>query len=111
MVHLFIDLVALFIFFHTDIYRYIFYFPFSLLVSVYVYASVCDFVCTALLLPFVLGFCLSVFFVFLFKKIFFFLIIIFYFNNFILFYFILLYFILFYHLSFFSIFSLFYFEQ
>ena len=28
---------------------------------VYVYASVCDFVCIALLLPFVLGFCLSVF--------------------------------------------------
>ena len=25
------------------------------------YASVCDFVCIALLLPFVLGFCLSVF--------------------------------------------------
>ena len=32
--------------------------------SVYVYASVCDFVCIALLLPFVLGFCLSVFGVF-----------------------------------------------
>ena len=28
--------------------------------SVYVYASFCDFVCIALLLPFVLGFCLSV---------------------------------------------------
>ena len=39
-----------------------FFFPFSLFVSVYVYASVCDFVCIALLLPFVLGFCLSVFF-------------------------------------------------
>ena len=37
------------------------FFPFSLFVSVYVYASVCDFVCIALLLPFVLGFCLSVF--------------------------------------------------
>ena len=30
-------------------------------VSVYVYASVCDFVCIALFLPFVLRFCLSVF--------------------------------------------------
>ena len=40
--------------------------PFSLFVTVYVYASVCDFVCIALLLPFVLGFCLSVFFFFLF---------------------------------------------
>ena len=47
----------------------------------YVYASLCDFVCIALLLPFVLGFSLS-FFYYL-KK--FFLIIIFYFNNFILF--------------------------
>ena len=45
------------------------------------YASLCDFVCIALLLPFVLGFSLS-FFYYL-KK--FFLIIIFYFNNFILF--------------------------
>ena len=35
--------------------------PFSLFVSVYVYASVCGFVCIALLLPFVLEFCLSVF--------------------------------------------------
>ena len=42
---------------------YIFIFPFSLFVSVYVYASVCDFVCIALLLPFVIGFCLSGFFV------------------------------------------------
>ena len=47
--------------------------PFFLFVSVYVYASVCDFVCIALLLPFVLGFCLSVFFILL--KNFFFLII------------------------------------
>ena len=40
----------------------IFFFPpFSLFVSVYAYASVCDFVCIALFLPFVLGFCLSVF--------------------------------------------------
>ena len=38
-----------------------FFSPFSLFMSVYVYASLCDFVCTALLLPFVLGFCLSVF--------------------------------------------------
>ena len=35
------------------IYIHIF-FPFSLFVGVYVYASVCDFVCIALLLPFVL---------------------------------------------------------
>ena len=60
------------------------FFPFSLFVSVYVYASVWDFVCITLLLPFVLGFCLSGgFFVFCFYlKKFFFLIIIFYFNNF-----------------------------
>ena len=38
---------------------YIFFFPFSLFVSVYVYASLCDFVYIALLLPFVLGFCQS----------------------------------------------------
>ena len=44
--------------------------PFSLFVSVYVYASLCDFVCIALLLPFVLGFSLSFFF-FLLKNIFF----------------------------------------
>ena len=37
------------------------YFTFYLFVSVYVYASVCDFVCIALILPFVLGFCMSVF--------------------------------------------------
>ena len=60
------------------------------------YVSVCDFVCRALLSPFVLGVCPSFF-----LKIFF-LIIIFYFNNFILFYFILIYFILF--LSFFLFF-------
>ena len=45
----------------NDIYVF---FPFSLFVNVYVYASVCDFVCIALLLPFVLGFCLSVFVLF-----------------------------------------------
>ena len=55
------------------------------------YASVGDFVCIDLLLPFVLGFC-QVFFFFFTSKIFF-LIIIFYFNNFILFYFTLFYFI------------------
>ena len=92
--------------------------------SVYAYASVCDFVCIALLSPFVLGsvcpyffflvqfkhllslvdlfyvlvalFFLSLFLFFHYLKKFF-LIIIFYFNNFILFYFILFYF----HLSFF----------
>ena len=72
--------------------------------SVYVYASVCDFVCIALLLPFVLGFCLSVFFVFYLKKMFFL-------NNYFLFFilitlfsFISLYFILSssFFLSFFS---------
>ena len=46
--------------------RYRFFFPFSLFVSVYVYASVCDFVWIALLLPIVLGFSLSVFLLFLF---------------------------------------------
>ena len=59
MVDLFIDLVALFLFF--NIYVYI-SFPLSLFVSVYVYASFCDFVCISLLLPFVLGFLLSIFF-------------------------------------------------
>ena len=39
--------------------------------SVYVYASLCDFVCIALLLPFVLGFYLSVFLCFLFVFVFF----------------------------------------
>ena len=43
--------------------------PFSLFVSVYVYASVCDFVCIALIVPFVLGFCLSIFFFFFFFSI------------------------------------------
>ena len=42
--------------------RYIIFSTFPLLVSVYVYASVCDFVCIALLLTFVLGFCPSFFF-------------------------------------------------
>ena len=77
--------------------RYIFFFPFSLFLSVYAYASVCDLVCIALLLPLVLGFCLSVFFVFVlfitFQKIF----PTNYFLSYILitlFYFILLYFIL-----------------
>ena len=82
--------------------------------GVYVYASLCDFVCIALLLPFVLGFSLSFFFYYSFSAliiggfvfwfgcsllsfflsffflyyvlIFLFLIIIFYFNNFILFF-------------------------
>ena len=99
-------------------------FPFSLFVSVYVYASVWDFVCIALLLPFVLGFLIRFFFSIVFSacyhwwicflvsllssfflSFFFFitlkkfLIIIFYFNYFISFYFILFYFIFF--LSFF----------
>ena len=66
----------------NDIY---FFLPFSLFVSVYVYTSVCGFVCIALLLPIVLGFCLSFFF--LLKNLFFLIIIFyFYFNNFILFY-------------------------
>ena len=81
---------------------YVFFSPFPLFLSVYVYASVCDFVCIPLLLPFVLGYSLSVFlFSFLLLKKFFFLISIFYFNNFILFYFILFYF-MFFFLSFFS---------
>ena len=46
-------------------------FPFSLFVNVFVYASVCGFVCIALLLPFVLGFCVTVFFVFNYLKKFF----------------------------------------
>ena len=74
---------------------------FSLFVSVYVYASVCDFVCIALLLPFDLGFCLSTvfFFFYYFKKIF---------NNYFLFqnFFILFYFILFYLLLSFFLFFL-----
>ena len=56
----FIDLLALFLFLN------IYIFPFSLFLSVYVYASFRDFVCIALLLQFVLGFCLSGFFCFLF---------------------------------------------
>ena len=43
MVDLFIDLVALLLFFY--IYRYMYIFHFSLFVSVYAYASLCDFVC------------------------------------------------------------------
>ena len=42
------------------LYICIFFNPFSLFLSVYVYASLCDFVCIALLLPFVLEFCLFV---------------------------------------------------
>ena len=76
---------------------YIFFSPFSLFVSVYVYASVCDFVCKALLLPFVLGFCLSIF-LFYYLKIYFFLII---FILRTLFYFILFYLLLSFFLSFF----------
>ena len=37
---------------------YMYFFPFSLFVSVYVYVSLCDIVCIGLLLPLVLGFCL-----------------------------------------------------
>ena len=44
--------------------RYILSFPFSLFVSVHVYASWCDSVCIALLLPFVEGFVCPVFFLF-----------------------------------------------
>ena len=58
MVDLFIDLVALFLFLNI----YIYFFPFFLFLSVYLHASLCDFVCIGLLLPFVLGFCLSGFF-------------------------------------------------
>ena len=46
-----------------------YFFPFSLFVGVYVYASVCNFVCIALLLPFVLGFCLYIFCFFVFFNI------------------------------------------
>ena len=60
MLDLFIDLVVLFL-----LYIYIFFFfPFSLSVSVYMYASLCDFLCKALLLPFVQGPCLTIFFFF-----------------------------------------------
>ena len=58
MVDLLMDLVARFLFLYTD-----FFFHFSLFLSVYVYASIRDLFCIALLLPFVLGFCLSVCFV------------------------------------------------
>ena len=51
----FIDLFVLFLLF------YIYIFLFSLFVSVYVYASLCDFVCITLLSPFVLRSSLSVF--------------------------------------------------
>ena len=75
--------------------------PFSLFVSVYVYASVCDYVCIALLLPFVLGFCPSIFVGFFYLK--------FYcLNNYFFLFFVLItlfYFILF-HLSSFYFFSL-----
>ena len=64
MVDLFIDLVVLFLYLYIYIYIYVFNFPFSIFVSVYVYASLCDFGCIALLLPFVLGFCLAGFFCF-----------------------------------------------
>ena len=37
------------------------FFPFPLFVSVYVYASLCDFVCIAVLLPFVLRFSVGFF--------------------------------------------------
>ena len=74
----------------NDIYNYS---AFSLCVSVYVYASVCDFLCIALLLPFVIGFSLSIFFFYL-KRIFFLNNIFLFFNLITLFYFILLYFIL-----------------
>ena len=73
------------------------FFPFSVFVSVYVYASVCDFVCIALGLPFVLGFCLSVFFFFNYFKKLFFLIIIFLIT--ILFYFIFSFFLSFFFFS------------
>ena len=111
----------------ATIYIYIF-FPFSLFVSVCVYASVCDFVCIALLLPFVLGFYLSVFFFafwgffsilfstcyhswicFLVWLLSSFFISVFFLNNFFIFYFnhfILFYFILFYLLLSFSLFFL-----
>ena len=55
MVYLFIDLVVRFLFYFLciNIDRFI-YFTFSLFVRVYV--ALCDFVCIALLLPFVLAF-------------------------------------------------------
>ena len=48
----------------------IYFFLFSLFVSVYMYASLCDFVRIALLLPFVLGFCLPVVLFFVFSIVF-----------------------------------------
>ena len=58
LVDLFMDLVVLsfFLFLYIDIS----FFPFSFFLSVYVYASLCDFVCVALLTPFVLGVSLSI---------------------------------------------------
>ena len=49
-----------------------YFFLFSLFVSVYVYASLCDSVCIAWLLPFVLGFCQSILFCVFFGLVFFF---------------------------------------
>ena len=40
---------------------YVYIFPLSVFVSVYVYASLCDFVSVALLLPFVLWICLFIY--------------------------------------------------
>ena len=53
MVDLFTDMVAPLFFIYI-------FFSLSIFVSVYVYTSLWDFVCIALLLPFVLGLCLSV---------------------------------------------------
>ena len=75
-----------------------YFFPFCSFCEWYVYASVWDFVCIALLSTFVLGLCTSVYFilfVFTLKLFFFFLnnyFLFFYFNNFILFYLTLFYF-------------------
>ena len=67
--------------------------PFSLFVSVYVYASVSDFVCITLLLPFVLGLCLSVFVFYYLKKFFFLIFILITLFYFILFYLLLSFFL------------------
>ena len=64
LIDLFTGLVALFLFLRFYIHIYIFIFPFSPFVNVYAYASLCDFVCIGMLLPFVLGFSLLVFLVF-----------------------------------------------
>ena len=65
--------ICLLVWLLTSLYFYTFiFFLFPLFVSVYVYASLCDFVCIDLLLPFVLGFCLFNFWVFLFVFFFFF---------------------------------------